>query len=185
MLISRVSYRFAKALLEFAIEQNQVDAVYQDIVLTNKVCKESRELRVMLVSPVIKVDKKEKTFNKIFGSHLSKTTSKFFEIIFRRSREELILDVTESFISQYKEFKHIHIVTVESAQPLSDENRKEVMDFLKTRTKEEIELVEKINEDLIGGLVIKMQDLQIDASVKNSLNKLEREFSKDLYSVKL
>ena len=185
MLISRTAYRFAKALLEFAIEQNQVEAVYNDVLLTNKVCKESRELRVMLGSPVIKVDKKEKTFNKIFADNLTKTTSKFFAIVFRRRREELILDITESFISQYKEFKHILIVTVESAFPLSDENRNQVMEFLKTRTTEGIELVEKVNEELIGGLIIRMEDLQIDASVKNSLSKLEREFSKDIYSAKL
>ena len=92
--------------------------------------------------------------------------------------------MTQSYINQYKEFKKIHTVTVETAKPLNAENKAKVMEFLKSRTEDEIELIEEVNNQMIGGLVLKMKDVQIDASVKNSLNKLEREFSKDLYSVK-
>ena len=185
MLISRVSYRFAKALLQLAVEKNELEKVIEDIRLVNSTCRESREFRVMLESPVIKVDKKRRIFKKIFESSVGKMTLTFFDIIFRRNREDLILDITESFIAQYKEFKKIHIVTVESATTLSDDNRKKVMDFLKTRTNDQIELVEQVNEDLIGGLVIRMNDLQIDASVRSSLNKLKKEFMKDHYSINL
>ena len=58
------------------------------------------------------------------------------------------------------------------------------MAFLKTRTDEEIELREVIKEELIGGVVLRMKDVQMDASVKTNLAKLEREFSKDLYTIK-
>ena len=46
------------------------------------------------------------------------------------------------------------------------------------------ELVEKVNESLVGGIILRLRDVQIDASVKNGLLKLEREFSKDMYSLK-
>ncbi len=184
MLISRVSYRFAKALLQLAVEKNDLEKVIGEITLVNKTLDENRDLRVMLDSPVIKTDKKQKIFLEIFGKNLGKGSTTFFNIIFRRSREELIFDITKSFINQYKEFKKIHIIKVETATPLSPENRERVMEFLKTRTNEGIELIEEVNEELIGGIILKMNDLQIDASVKNNLNKLEKEFSRDLYSVK-
>ena len=185
MLISRVAYRFAKALLSFAIERNELDKVIKSVQVVDQTYAESRDLRVMLASPIIKNDKKAKAFNKVFDGHLDVITAKFFEIVFRRRREELIGDITQSFIEQYKDYKHIHTITVETASPLSEANRKEVMEFLKKKTSEEIELVEEIREDLIGGIVIKMKDMQIDASVKNNLSKLARDFSKDIYSAKL
>ena len=185
MLTSRVAYRFAKALLQLSVERNELDKVIDEIRLVKSICEENRDLRVMLESPVVKVDKKRKIFRQVFSSNLSEITNKFFDIIFRRSREKLIFEVAQSFIDQYKEFKKINIVIVESAQPLNEENRNMVMQFLKGRTTEKIELVEKVNEELIGGIILKMNDLQIDASVKSNLNKLEKEFSKDLYSAKL
>ena len=185
MLISRVSYRFAKSILQLAIERNELEMVIEEIRLVHKTCLENRELRVMLHSPVIKVDKKRKIFHQIFDESLGEMTTTFFDIVFRRSREELIQDITISFVQQYKEFKNIHIIRVETATPLSDENRKHVMEFLKTRTDGGIELDEVVDKDLIGGIILRMNDLQIDASVRNNLNKLEKEFSKDLYSVKI
>lgn len=185
MLMSRVAYRFAKALLQLAVEKKELDRIVEDMKLVNVTCRENRDLRVMLGSPVIKVDKKRRIFKKIFDDRLSKMTSTFFDIIFRRGREDLVLDISESFISQYKEFTKIQIVTIESATALNESNRKNVLDYIKSLTTETIELVEKVNPELIGGLVIRMNDLQIDSSVKSNLNKLEKEFSKDLYSAKL
>jgi len=185
MLISRVAYRFAKALLQLAIERNELEDVRDNIQLVNSTCAENRDLRLMLSSPVIKVDKKKKIFHMIFEESLCKMSITFFDIIFRRSREELIVDITESFISQYKEFKKIHLVTVETAKPLDDENRKRVLEYLNSRTQDSIELIEKVDKDLIGGIILRMNDLQIDASVRNNLNKLEKKFSRDLFSIKI
>lgn len=185
MIVSRVAYRFARALLQLAVEKNELEDIKKDIQHVNAVCKENRNLSMMLRNPVIKVDKKGKIFHQIFDSGLSEMSIKFFDIIFRRDREDLIVDITQSFISQYKEFKNIHLVTVETAKPLSEENRVMVLEFLKSRTEEEIELIEKIDEDLLGGIILRMNDLQIDASVRNNLNKLEKEFSRDLYSAKI
>lgn len=185
MLISRTAYRFAKSIIQLAIERNELEIVIEDLSLVDKICSENRDLAVMLKSPVIKADKKRKIFAKIFDAHFSKMTVTFFDIVFRKGREELVIEICKSFINQYKEFNKIHIITLETARPLSDDNREHVMSFLKTRINEGIELVEKVNEDLIGGIILRMNDLQIDASVRNSLNKLEKEFSKDFYSAKI
>ncbi len=185
MLISRVAYRFAKALLQLAIERDELDVVLKDIQLVYSTCDENRDFRMMLESPVIKVDKKRKIFHIVFEERLSEISIKFFDIIFRRSREELIMDIAQSFISQYKVFKKIHLVTVETAEPLDEENRKRIVGYLNAKTDDSLELIEKVNKELIGGIILRMNDLQIDASVRNNLNKLEKRFSKDLFSTKI
>lgn len=184
MLPPRVAYRYAKALLDLAVEDNVLEPVLEDMRMMNRTCRTSKDFSVMLNSPVIKNDKKQKIFNLLFADRIQKISLKFFEIIIRKDREELIRDITDAFIRQYKEYKHIQTVHVATATALSDENRKEVMTFLKTRTDEEILLVEDIQEDLIGGVVIRMRDVQIDASVKKNFSRLERTFSQDLYTIK-
>lgn len=184
MLPPRVALRYAKSLLDLAIEQDVLEPVLEDMKMMNRTCSASKDFRVMLNSPVIKNDKKNKIFMLMFEDRIQKISMKFFEIIIRKDREELIPDITEAFIKQYKTYKHIHTVHVATATALSDENREGVMKYLRTRTDEEIQLVEDIQEDLIGGVVIRMRDVQIDASVKKNLSRLERTFSKDLYTIK-
>lgn len=184
MLPPRVAIRYAKAALQLAVEQDVLEPVLKDMQLVNKTCHGHKDLNIMLNSPVIKLDVKQRIFGLIFADKLQKLSYKFFEIIIRKNREELIEDITKAFIGQYKEYKNIQTVHVATATPLSDENRAELMDFLKTRTKEEIILVEDIEEEIIGGIVVRMRDVQIDASVKTNISRLEREFSKDLYTIK-
>jgi len=184
MLPPRVAIRYAKAALQLAVEQDVLEPVLKDMQLVNKTCRELKDLNVMLNSPVIKLDVKQKIFGLVFEDRMHKLSSKFFEIIIRKNREELITDITKAFIGQYKEYKNIQTVHVATATPLNDENRADVMEFLKTRTKEEIILVEDIKEEIIGGIVVRMRDVQIDASVKTNISRLEREFSKDLYTIK-
>lgn len=184
LLLPRVATRYAKSLLELAVEQGVLEEVKRDINKVSQGLEVSRDLRVMLKSPVIKNDVKQKIFDQVFGEGMHVMTHKFFQIIIRKNREDLIHDIALAFIDQYKEYKHIHIVHVETASPLSDKNREEVMKILRSRTDEEIELVEDIREELIGGIVLRMRDAQLDASVKTNLARLEREFSKDLYTIK-
>ena len=184
MLIPRVAHRFAKSLLEIAIETSIEDKVYEDAILIHDACRDIRELNAMFLSPVIRSDQKQKIFDQVFADKLTDLSQRFFMLIIRKNREKLIMDISNAFIKQYKDFKKIHTVHVETASPLSEDNRKRVMEYLKTRTTENIELVEKVDESLVGGIILRLKDVQIDASVKNGHLKLEREFSKDMYSLK-
>jgi len=64
---------------------------------------------------------------------------------------------------------------------LDDKLRKEVYDVIKKSANSEIELVEKVNKDLIGGFVLRMGDKQFDASIASELRKLAKEFSSNPY----
>lgn len=181
MAVQRVAYRFAKALLRFSVERNELEATMADMTLIEKTCRESRELRNLLVSPVVKTDKKSRIFRRIFEGKISVSSLTFFNIIFRRSREEMIAEIASSFIAQYKIHKRIHTVKVETASPLSAENRERIMRFLKEHSSDPVELSESVNENLIGGVVIRLRDLQLDASVANQLKKLRKNYSQEIF----
>lgn len=185
MLIPRVAHRFAKSLLELSVETDVEDIVYKDALLVSKACNDARELVVMFQSPVVKSDQKLRIFNEIFTDQISDLSKRFFNLIIRKNREELIREISKSFIEQYKDFKNIHSVHVETAAPLSATNKMKVLEYLAKKTDEEIELIEEIDETLIGGIIVRLKDVQIDASIKNNLSKMDRMFSQDMYSSKL
>ena len=90
-------------------------------------------------------------------------------------------EISKSFISLYKKSKNIKEVVVTTAVPLDENLRKDLMQFLKKETNSEIELKEAVDESLIGGAIIRMDDIQFDASISSSLNSLKQKFSKNLY----
>lgn len=177
----RVAYRYAKSLLKFAIERNQVDAVYEDFVLISDTIKENRELEILLKSPIVKSHQKSEILNKIFGGKIGEISREFVEIIVRKKRESLLDQIAYAYDSQYKIFKHITVAEVKTAFPLDDELRNKILDIVKDMTSDDIELKEIIDPSLLGGFVLTVGDNQIDSSVRRQLNDYQQSFSKNPY----
>ena len=78
---SRATIRYAKALLQLAVEQERLEQCYNDIMLLDAVCVESKELSLLLKSPIVKTDKKLKILEEIFGSKMGGITMSFIKII--------------------------------------------------------------------------------------------------------
>ena len=166
--------------MDFAIEQNELQAVGADMELISETCKQSRDLVVLLRSPVTKVDKKVAVLNKVFGGKIGSISLNFIGIIAKRNREDLIPEIAVAFINLFKEHQGIVAAEVISAVPLDDELRKKVNAFVK-RYSDKVELTEKVSPNIIGGLIIRIGDKQYDDSILKRINELKKEFSKNPY----
>jgi F-type H+-transporting ATPase subunit delta len=82
----RLAGRYAKSLLDLAIEQNQVEAVYSDIKLLQSICKTNADFVAMLKSPVIKSHKKEKIIEAVVAGKLSTLTTAFLTLLVNKAR---------------------------------------------------------------------------------------------------
>jgi F-type H+-transporting ATPase subunit delta len=112
---------------------------------------------------------------------MNKLSISFFEIITRKGRESYLEVIAKEFTRQYKEMRGIQIAIITSAVGLDDKLRKEVYDIIKKSADSEIELVEKVDKNLIGGFVLRMGDKQYDASIASDLKRLTKEFSSNPY----
>jgi len=166
--------------MDYAIEQKELQAVATDMELIAETCKQSRDLVVLLRSPVTRVDKKVAVLNKVFGGQIGSISQNFIGIIAKRNREDLIPEIANAFMSLYKEHQGIVSAEVISAVPLTDELRSKITAFAK-RFSEKIDLTEKVNKNIIGGLIIRVGDKQYDDSILRRINELKREFSKNPY----
>ena len=172
-----VASRYAKSLLDLAVEKGQLDAVYNDMLQVKEVCEGSKEFISFLNSPIIKSDKKIATLKAIFDGKLNTITSGFLSIVTSKRRESVIHEMATSFVEQFRSHKKIMTAVITSASGLDAATKQKALDLVKSQLNGEIELVEKTNPDLIGGFVLKIGDQQLDKSVARQLSNLKKELT--------
>jgi len=176
---NRVASRYAKSLLSLADEQGQLEAVYADMSLVAQACGDSRDLVLLLKSPIVKPDKKAAILNEVFGGRLGDLATGFIKIITSKKREYLLESIANEFLLQYKAFKGITIAELTSAVQLDEAQKQKILNLVGASG--EIEVVEKIDPELIGGFIVRVGDKQVDTSVSRTITSLKKEFDKNLY----
>lgn len=180
---TRVSYRYAKSLMSLSIEKGLLEEVYKDMLHLRDAINSSRDLEMLLKSPIVKGDKKQSILDTIFSGSFNEITANFIQIIVRKGREQYLGIIANAFTDQYKEHKNITTAEVITAIPLDDAMRNKVLDVIKSRKSVtgDVELVEKVDKDIIGGVLIRVGDQQNDATIARRLSDLKQEFHHNPY----
>lgn len=180
MKAPKIAKRFAKALLDEAQNQNLTELLLEEVQAFRKVLEENRDLVSVLNSPIIRDSKKKaivqelvKSFNPLFA--------RFINLVIEHKRETYLKDILDAYTYQYNEMKGIRVVEVSSAAALSDAQRKAVLAKVQDGLVGTIELKEKVDPSLLGGIVITYGDKQYNDSLSRKLSNLKREFKKNLY----
>jgi F-type H+-transporting ATPase subunit delta len=176
-----VASRYAKSLLDLALEQGQLEKVYADMKLILDVCRENADLTVFLKSPVINTDKKKSVLKQIFSGKLSPMTDAFINLMVSHKREMHLEYIAAEFLKQYKSHKKILTAVITTASGLDAALRSQVMELVKKSASSEVELEEKVDKSLIGGFVLRIGDKQVDASILRKLQELRKGFSENPY----
>ena len=166
MSTGRIAARYAKPILELAEEKNVLDQVKGDMESFITICKESREFSLMLKSPIISHLKKAEILKKTFSGRVNDLTLQVFNLITKKNREGVLEDVAKEFVHIYNAKKGLAEVTVTTSFKIDDSLRKSFAKLAKQVTGKEAILTEKVDEDIVGGYIMKFGDSQIDDSVR-------------------
>jgi F-type H+-transporting ATPase subunit delta len=178
----RLAGRYAKSLVDLAIERNQLEAVYQDMQYLQAVCKASSEFVTLLRSPIISSDKKLKVLAGISEGKVSALTASFNQLLVNKTREEYLPEIIQAVIGLYNQIKGIHTVKLTTATPLGEDVKQSIITKLKGETSlQNIELETKVNEDLIGGFVLEFDNKLVDASIARDLRDIRKQFAENVY----
>jgi len=181
MLYSIIAERYAKSLFELALETGKLEQVRKDMDLMLDVCLNNRDFRQLLVSPVIRPDKKIAVMDAIFTGKIEELTRQFYHLLSQKRREKFLEGIARQFIAKYKKHHNIHVIEIRSAAPLNKELREKIIDIIETRTKGTVELTEIIDKGLIGGFIVSDEGRRYDASLTTTIKKLKKEFEENLY----
>jgi F-type H+-transporting ATPase subunit delta len=181
MASTRVASRYAKALLGFASERNELDRVESELHTIASLIDASRDFELLLTNPVVKPYKKKSILQAIFKDGISELTLGFINILVTKGREPLLPAIVNEALSQLRLIKNIQVVEVRSATPLEESSRANILAEVSKVHNGDTELNETIDPNLLGGFILKMDDKQIDASLKRQLSTLRRKLSEHDY----
>lgn len=176
---SRAAIRYAKAILDLATENKAAEAVEKDMRSIVSTVSESRELRDMLASPVIGSATKKKVLTEIFkGSHAISEGLIFMMV--DKKRISILNEVAFKYIILNEQLKGKGVAYVTTAVPMNDAMEKKILKQVTDLTGNQVTLENTVDEGIIGGFILRVGDLQYDASIANKLNNLKREFTNSL-----
>lgn len=178
-MASVVARNYASALFELAKESNELDIVKEELNQINNCLKDNDELYKTLIHPSIEKKDKKAIFSNVFQdcNRLIKNT---MMLLIDKNHLKLIYDINESFIELYREDNDIELAEIYSAKQLTDEELNEIKNMLIKKTNKKIEVKCYVNESLLAGVKVKLQDKVIDNTLINKIEVLRDKINKEV-----
>ena len=186
MINPRLATRYAKSIIDLAIEQKQLDAVYGDMKFILRICHSNPDFLAVLRSPIIKPTSKGKIIESITKERVSELTSAFIKLLVTKTRETNLPEIAAAFVDQYNAINNIHQVKITTAAPMGEA----VQSAILAKVKEgypagTIDLETVVNESLIGGFILETAGKSLDASILRDLKDVKKQFLNNDYLHKI
>jgi len=178
MTETRVSFRYARAIIETAIQENISDVLFKDFKYVLEVIEVSKDFKTFIRSPLIHENTKIKVIDELLPGKVSELTMTFLHFLVKKGRADLIIDI----IAQYEKLYNIHNkrikVDATSAIELNDEAKAKIVKTIEEYTKQTVLPNFMVQKDIKGGLLVRIEDWVFDGTLKSQLvnlfNKLSR-----------
>ncbi|WP_298762991.1 ATP synthase F1 subunit delta [uncultured Polaribacter sp.] len=182
---ARAALRYAKAILNLATDSNAESAVNDDMSLIKNTLAETSELAVLLKSPIVKASDKMKVLKALFDGKVNNITLGLFHLLEDNKRVAMLDSVAKQYAVVFDHLKHTQVAKVTTAVPLTPEVEAQVLNKIVALTGEKANLENVINPDILGGFILRVGDVQYDASISNYLNELKKEFDNSHFIPKI
>ncbi len=171
---SRISVRYSKALFQSALDRNILDTINHDMVLIRDICAVP-EVKELLTNPVIRPVKKAETLKGILGRDINPLTLSLVELVVRNGRERYLPSIARVFVHETKKYRGVTESVLTTAVKIDPELKKQVSGMIEKLLDTKVDLKENIDESIIGGFILKVEDNYVDASIRNKLRKIKSE----------
>ena len=178
-MAKQVETVYGDALFELAIEENRVDVFYDEVRFLIQVLDENRDFMAMMTHPQIPQDEKLQTVDTIFKGKISDEIIGLMRMIVEKGHFSEIKSVLSYFVDRVKEYKNIGVAHVSTPMELTEDQKDRIEKrLLETTDYKSFEMDYKVDEELIGGIVIRIGDRVVDSSIRTKLYNLSRELSR-------
>ncbi len=172
---SKINVRYAKAFFTLAKEKGLTLELRKDAGLIASVCATSSDFILMLESPVVKTSNKAEALKRIFEGKVNVLSLNFLLLITENKRENYIPGIFRNLEDLYRQEEGIKTAVLTSAQSLDDALVLQIRKTIETEFDAKVELSQKVDVNLIGGFVLRVEDKQYDASLSTQLRKIREQ----------
>ncbi len=181
-----VSKTYGEALFEIAMdaqpgapageENRRADELLEEVRQVSEVLRQNPDFDKLMLHPGISKQEKLSAMKAVFKGRVSDELTGLMEIVIQKERYGDLQDIFGYFIDKVKELKGIGVAHITSAAQLSEgQKAATVARLLETTSYRSIESEFEVDESLIGGMVIRINDRVVDSSVRTKLYDLKRQ----------
>ncbi len=169
--LTTIARPYAKAAFEYALANSNVTDWANALDFASQVAS-NKDVAAIISNPALSSEEKGNVLLKIGEGKVSDKVENFIKLLARNHRLEALPAIKQRFEVLKAEYEKAAEVEVISASPLSDEQLARLNEKLTTKLGRKVNIETRIDESLIGGLVIRANDMVIDGSVRGKLDKL-------------
>ncbi|WMM24239.1 F0F1 ATP synthase subunit delta [Tissierella sp. MB52-C2] len=167
-----VSSRYALALFEAGLDIGKIDEFNKELDFLKAVFEKEVKLLQILNHPRISKNEKKQLIDKIFKEKLSQEMINFLYILVDKRREGFILDIVEEYKERFNEHENILNVVAITAIPMEKQSKDKLQVVLSNKLNKKIQLSNKVDKTIIGGVLLKVESKIIDGTVKGQLESI-------------
>ena len=175
MIPRELARRYATALLQSALKADIASQVSGEVRGLREVLAKDPAFKNFLLSPQVLTEEKKKVLDTVFKGRLSDMLLNFLVLLIDKKRFLFVEEIAEAFEQLYEKHEGILEVKVVTAVPLEDAAKSKLISKLESETNKKIRLSPVTDPDIIGGMVLIMEDKIIDGSVRHHMQKLKRD----------
>jgi F-type H+-transporting ATPase subunit delta len=169
-----IANRYANALFEAGTELNKLEEFQKDLNLIKDVLEKEPKIEIILAHPKISKDEKKDLLNNIFGKSVSGEMLNFLYIIIDKRRERYLIDINNEFNDLFNEYENIINIVAITAIPMNEKHQEKLKLTLGEKLNKNVNLKNAIDPNILGGVVLKIDNKILDGSIKAQLENIER-----------
>lgn len=174
---SKIAVRYSKALFLSAMERKQVKEVREDMVFVLRLSA-MEDFRSIIDSPIINNTKKRAIMKALFRDNVSSTAFSLITLAVNNNREAYLPGIARVYIDRADRHEGITKVMLKTAAPIDSKNRDRLIGIIEEELETKADMEELVDSEIAGGYILKIEDKYIDASLKTTLRKIEKELIK-------
>lgn len=169
-----VGKRYAEALFEAGLELDKLEKFKEDIENISKVLEVETDLQKVLNHPKISKDEKKDLLTSIFKGKVSEEILNFLFVIVDKRREGSLIEISKEFEELFNEHNNILKVTAITAIDMDNKVKNKLVQVLSNKTNKTIKLNNIVDRDIIGGVLLRVENKVIDGTIKGQLQSIEK-----------
>jgi F-type H+-transporting ATPase subunit delta len=173
-IVSGIAGRYASALFELAQEEKKIDAISKELDSFSALIHGSADLKAFIKNPVFTAGEQLAAVSAILAkAKIGGLGANFIKVVASKRRLFAVEGMIKGYRALVADSRGIVAAEVTVAEAMNDKNRKAVKDALASLTGKTVDVAEKVDPTIIGGLIVKMGSKMVDASVRTKLNSMK------------
>lgn len=176
-MIDIIANRYAEALFQLSEDDNITKEIYDELHSVVDIVKSNKDLDNVLKSPLVAKSEKVQLIETLFNNKINNNLKNFLKILVEKGRISSLKSIELTFKQLLNEKNNVIEGTVISAIPLTDEKVKELEKTLSKKYNKNVTLENEVDKSILGGVLVRLGNTQIDGSVKTRLNNIKDQLS--------